>query len=141
MLINTIQCVIIFLYQKGVIILDIHERIREFRKSLKLSQSAFGEKIGVKRDVIANIELNRLANPEQKEPLYKLICKIYGLNEEWLMHGTGEQFVELEEDVYTKAVTEIGVDDEKAKDAIIKYWKLSEEDKELFWKFAERFLN
>lgn len=121
--------------------MDIHERIREFRKSLKLSQSAFGEKIGVKRDVIANIELNRLANPEQKEPLYKLICKIYGLNEEWLMHGTGEQFVELEEDVYTKAVTEIGVDDEKAKDAIIKYWKLSEEDKELFWRFAERFLN
>ena len=120
--------------------MDIHERIREFRKSLKLSQTAFGEKIGVKRDVIANIELNRLANPEQKEPLYKLICKVYGLNEEWLMHGVGEQCIELEEDVYTTAVTEIGIEDEKAKDAIIQYWKLSEADKELFWKFAEKFL-
>ncbi len=120
--------------------MEIHERIREFRKSLKLSRDAFGERLGVSRDVIANIELNRLAKPEQKEPLYKLICKVYGLNEEWLLHGIGEQFADLEEDIYTKAVTEIGVDDEKAKEAIIQYWKLSEADKELFWKFAEKFL-
>lgn len=120
--------------------MEINERILNFRKSLKLSRDAFGEKLGVSRDVIANIELNRLSKPEQKEPLYKLICKIYGLNEEWLLNGTGEQFTKLDEDIYTKIVTLIGIEDEKAKEAIIKYWKLSKEDKELFWKFVERFL-
>ncbi len=141
MLTNIFICVNIIYVERNDVFLEIHERILEFRKSLKLSRDAFGEKLGVSRDVIANIELNRLSRPEQKEPLYKLICKIYGLNEEWLLYGTGEQFADLEEDIYTKATTEIGVEDDKAREAIIKYWKLSKEDKELFWKFTERFLN
>lgn len=120
--------------------MEIHERIKGFRQSLKLSRKKFGEELGVSENVIVNIEFNRLSRPEQKEPLYRLICKTYGLNEEWLLYGTGEQFVELEEDYYTNVVMEIGISDERAKEAILKYWQLSDEDKELFWDFAERFL-
>ena len=67
--------------------MEMHERIRELRKSLKLSQAAFGEKLGVSRDVISNIENNRLAKPEQKLSLLKLICKEFSVNEEWLLNG------------------------------------------------------
>lgn len=121
--------------------MEIHERIREFRESQKLSRDAFGERIGVSRDVIANIELNRLARPEQKEPLYKLICKEFHLNEKWLMTGEGELFnEEANEDIYTRAAAEIDEKDPLARQAIIKYWQLSDEDKKLFWAFMEKFV-
>lgn len=120
--------------------MEIHERIRKFRESQKLSRDAFGERIGVSRDVIVNIELNRLARPEQKISLYKLICKEFHLDENWLLTGEGDPLSEdLPEDEYTRATVEIGVEDSRAKQAIIEYWHLNETDKELFWNFLERF--
>lgn len=121
--------------------MEIHERIREFRESQKLSRDAFGERIGVSRDVIANIELNRLARPEQKTSLYKLICKEFYLNENWLLTGEGDKYSEnLPEDEYIRATTEIDVTDPKARQAIIDYWHLSPADKKLYWSFMERFV-
>lgn len=75
--------------------MEMHERIRELRKNhLKLSQTAFGEKLGVSRDVIKNIELNALAKPEQKLSLIKLMCKEFSVNEEWLLNGTEPMYIE-----------------------------------------------
>ena len=120
--------------------MEIYERIMEFRKSQKLSRRAFGDRLGVSEGVIVNIELNRLARPDQKEPLYKLICKEFHLNEKWLLTGEGEPYSEnLNEDEYMWAAAEIGVRDPRAKQAILDYWNLSEEDKKLFWSFMERF--
>jgi len=79
--------------------LEVYERIKELRKEhLKLSQAAFGERLGVNRDVINNIENNRLSKPEQKLSLMKLICKEFQVNEDWLLNGNGEMFEELPED-------------------------------------------
>ena len=121
--------------------MEIYERIRDLRKKeLHLSQTEFGEKLGVSRSVIKNIELNALARPDQKEPLYKLICKEFHVNYDWLVNGIGEPFLEdLAEDKYTRAVAEIDIKDPKARRAIIDYWHLTPEDKELFWRFMERF--
>lgn len=70
---------------------DLGQRIRELRKNhLNLTQEQFGEKLGVSRTVIKNIELNHLARPEQKEPLLRLICSTFNVNYEWLKEGTGE---------------------------------------------------
>lgn len=75
--------------------MEMYERIRELRKNhLKLSQAMFGKKLGVSRDVIKNIELNILARPEQKEPIYKLICEKFNVNENWLKYGKGEMFIQ-----------------------------------------------
>lgn len=121
--------------------MEIYERIMEFRKSQKLSRRAFADKLGVSESVIVNIELNRLARPDQKEPLYKLICREFHLNEKWLMTGIGEPFNEnADEDIYTRAAAEIDSKDPLARQAIIDYWKLSDEDKKLFWAFMERFV-
>lgn len=73
----------------------IYERIKELRKELGLNQEEFGERLGVSRSVIANIEYDRLKRPDQKESLYKLICKEFNVNEEWLRTGEGEMFVAL----------------------------------------------
>ena len=73
--------------------METYERIKELRKKhLKLSQEEFGNKLGVSRDVIANIELNRLAKPEQKSSLIKLMCSVFSVNENWLISGNGDVF-------------------------------------------------
>lgn len=54
-----------------------------------MTQSEFAEKLGIKRDVINNIENNRLKKPELQEPIYRLICKEFGINEDWLRTGAG----------------------------------------------------
>ena len=70
--------------------MEIYDRIRELRKKhLKMSMEVFGKHLGVNRDVINNIENNRLAKPEQKLSLYKLICKEFNISEDWLLNGTG----------------------------------------------------
>lgn len=74
--------------------MEMHDRIRDLRKNyLHMSQAAFGSKLGVNRDVINNIENNRLAKPEQKLSLIKLMCREFSVNEEWLLHGSMPMFV------------------------------------------------
>ncbi|WP_434751374.1 helix-turn-helix domain-containing protein [Paenibacillus amylolyticus] len=65
----------------------LHNRIKAIRKYFGLSQSTFGEKLGVSRDVISNLEYNRV---QPKEPLIKHICERYSVDEKWLLSGEGE---------------------------------------------------
>lgn len=75
--------------------MEAFERIRDLRKNhLHLNQTEFGERLGVSRSVIKNIELNALARPEQKLSLIKLICSEFNVNEEWLLDGTEPMFVQ-----------------------------------------------
>ena len=74
---------------------ELHERIKELRKNyLHMSQTDFGERLGVSRSVINNIERNVLARPDQKLSLMKLICSEFNVNEEWLLNGTEPMFVQ-----------------------------------------------
>lgn len=78
--------------------MEINERIQEIRNTLKLSRRAFGEILGVSGDVINNIENNRLRRPEQKEPIYKLICEKFNVNEIWLRTGKEKMFNDTDEE-------------------------------------------
>lgn len=69
----------------------MHKRLKAVREALGLSQREFGEKLGVSRDVISNLEYNRV---QPKELLLKHICQLYGVNEEWLKTGIGEMFLD-----------------------------------------------
>lgn len=75
--------------------MEMNERVRYLRKQvLKMSMATFGEKLGVSRDVINNIENNRLARPDQKLSLIKLMSKEFNVSEEWLLNGTEPMFQE-----------------------------------------------
>lgn len=65
------------------------DRIKAIRIALKLSQREFGERLGVSRDVISNLEYGRV---QPKELLLRHICELYSVNEEWLFHGEGRMF-------------------------------------------------
>lgn len=66
---------------------EINSRIKEVRKHLGLTQDEFGERIGVSRNVIVNVELNRV---EAKPLLVNQVCSEYGINKRWLRDGVGE---------------------------------------------------
>ena len=68
---------------------EMNERIKAARQALELSQREFGERLGVSRDVISNIEYGRV---QPKELMVRHICELYGINERWLKYGEGEMF-------------------------------------------------
>ncbi|WP_415967978.1 helix-turn-helix domain-containing protein [Emergencia timonensis] len=70
----------------------LNERIKEIRKALGLSQETFGEKLGVTRGAITNIELNKT---EPKPLFIDLICRVFNVNKNWILSGLGEMFVEV----------------------------------------------
>lgn len=88
---------------------DIVIRVKTLRKALKLTQSEFGNRLSVGKDVIANIEGGRLQNLEQKEPLFRLMCKEFNVRYEWLINGEGEMFSESQEDFFDKLAEQYGL--------------------------------
>lgn len=86
--------------QGGVI---LKERIREIRKTLKLTQVEFGEKIGVKGNTVTNYETG-LRNPT--DAVLLSICREFNVNEEWLRSGEGDMF-QIPDDEDAALVSEI----------------------------------
>lgn len=78
--------------------MELHERIRYLRKNvLHLTQQEFGNKLGVSRDVIKNLELGILARPEQKDPLFRLITKEFNVDYIWLTTGKGDPISKVDD--------------------------------------------
>ena len=67
----------------------ISKRVKLLRTTLDLTQPDFGRKLGVSRDVIANIEYERV---EPRPVFLEHICTIFNSNLEWLLTGEGEMF-------------------------------------------------
>ena len=79
-------------------------RIKTVREALALSQREFGERLGVSRDVISNIEYGRV---QPKKLLLQHMCQQYQVNERWLETGEGEMFIENSgaEDKFAEALS------------------------------------
>lgn len=73
----------------------MNERLRKLRKFLDLTQQEFADKIGMKRNTIANYESNR---NEPSNSVISLICREFNVNEEWLRIGKGEMFNQIDKD-------------------------------------------
>ena len=70
-------------------LLVIGERIKELRKALGMTQEKFAERIGLKRNSVALIELGR----DTSDQTIFAICREFRVNEEWLRTGAGDMFV------------------------------------------------
>ena len=68
----------------------MQERIKEVRKSNGLTQTEFGEKIGVKGNTVTGYETG-IRSPS--DAIIVSICREFGVNEEWLRTGKGEMFL------------------------------------------------
>ncbi len=75
------------------------ERVREIRKSLGLTLEKFGEKLGVKKNAISQIETGRNSLTDQ---MTKSICREFGVDYIFLTTGEGEMFVDSDDDFIEK---------------------------------------
>ena len=67
----------------------MNERIKKLRKHLDLTQQEFADRIGVKRNTIANYEIGRNVPIDS---VLSLIVREFHVSEAWLRSGEGEMF-------------------------------------------------
>jgi transcriptional regulator with XRE-family HTH domain len=116
--------------------LSIYDRIKEIRKENDLTQGEFGERLGIGKYAVTNIELGRV---EPKDNVIKLIAKEFDINEEWIKTGEGEKHPEITNDEkLAKLIGEtIGSDDEFRKNLVLTLLELDEADWEVIKKIYE----
>lgn len=95
------------------------ERIRKLRRTLDLTQQSFGERIGIKRNTVANYETGR---NEPVASVISLICREFNVSEKWLRTGEGEMFQPTQKNEL---------------DALIKRYNLTDADKFLIENYLE----
>ncbi len=66
------------------------DRLKQLRKTLGLTQQAFADKLGVKRNTVGQWECG--INPLTDQTIFS-ICREFDVNKEWLCTGEGEMFV------------------------------------------------
>ena len=114
----------------------MRNRIRELRKTLSLSQTAFGEQLGVSRDVINNIEQGRNKN-DISDIFIGHICKIFNINEIWLRSGEGEMLQQPDNSIVNTIIQDQGLS--PASIQIIKnFLSLSQNEQNEFIELAQK---
>ena len=78
------------------------DRLRELRKVLGLSGEKFGERIGIGRSAVSNLEAGR---NNLTEPMILAICREFDVNETWLRTGEGEMFLKLDRETEIAKLT------------------------------------
>ena len=68
----------------------MNERIKKVRKTMKLTQEQFGERIGITGSSCSTIESGK--NKPSIQTI-KSICREFDVNETWLLTGEGEMFL------------------------------------------------
>ena len=89
----------------------MNSRIKEIRRHPKvhLSQEAFGKRLGITGSSVSLLESGRNQPSDQT---IMLICREYGVNEDWLRTGKGEMFIETAQDTLGNIVRSYGLDEE-----------------------------
>lgn len=101
------------------------ERIREVRNTLGLTLEKFGERIGVTRGSMSNIENG---NRNLTEQMTKSICREFSVDYMWLTTGEGEMFIDSDDD-FIERIDRIMAGEDEARKNLFKFMlELSDED-------------
>lgn len=101
------------------------ERIREVRKTLGLTLEKFGEKIGMKKNSVSQLENGKNSVTEQ---VVKAICREYNVDYMWLTTGNGEMFIDTDDD-FIERIDRIMAGEDEARKNLFKFMlELSDED-------------
>ena len=84
------------------------ERVKEIRKELDLTLEKFGEKLGVTKVTISNIEKG---NRNLTDQMAKSICREYNANYDYLMYGEGEMFDDLPQTIVDELCVQYDLND------------------------------
>lgn len=103
------------------------ERVNELRKTLNLTLEKFGERLGVTKVAISNIEKG---NRNLTEQMTKSICREFGVDYIWLTTGEGEMFVESDDDLI-EVIDRIMAGDNEFHKKLLKWCATSLDDDDL----------
>lgn len=110
------------------------QRIKELRKSIKLSQTDFAAKINLKQSAVGMVERG-LRHPTDR--MISDICRVYGCSENWLRTGEGSMYEEktIDENIAAWAGKMLSCDDDFKKKFLLALSGLDEDD----WITIEKF--
>ena len=83
------------------------EQVRILRKKLGMTQQEFADRIGIKRNTIANYEVGR---NDPVDSVSALICREFNVRREWLETGEGDMFAQPDEFSLDDFLREHGAD-------------------------------
>lgn len=84
------------------------ERVKEIRKTLNLTLEKFGEKLGVGKTAISNIEKG---NRNLTDQMAKAICREYNVNYDYLIYEEGEMFSDLPQTILDELCAQYSLND------------------------------
>lgn len=114
--------------------MDSGERIKELRKSLNLTLEKFGDRLGVTKTAISNIEKG---NRNLTEQMTKAICREFGVDYIWLTTGEGEMFPDADIELMA-AIDRIMADETDVRRNFFKFLSsLSKEEVETMYKIMQ----
>lgn len=101
------------------------ERIREVRNTLSLTLEKFGDRLGVTKVAISNIEKG---NRNLTEQMTKAICREFNVDYMWLTTGDGEMFIDNDDD-FIERIDRIMAGEDEARKNLFKFMlELSDDD-------------
>lgn len=101
------------------------ERVKELRKTLSLTLEKFGQRIGVGKSTISDLENGRRSLSEH---MTKSICREFSVDYMWLTTGEGEMFIDTDDD-FIERIDRIMAGEDEARKNLFKFMlELSDED-------------
>ena len=101
------------------------ERVKELRKTLSLTLEKFGQRIGVGKSTISDLENGRRSLSEH---MTKSICREFSVDYMWLTTGEGEMFIDSDDD-FIERIDRIMAGEDDARKNLFKFMlELSDED-------------
>ena len=114
------------------------ERIKEVRKSLGLTLEKFGEKIGLKKNSVSQLENGKNSVTDAN---IKAICREFNVNYMWLTTGEGEMFVETDDDFFERIDRIMAGENESRKNMIKTLLYASDDDIEAFDRLVDYYIS
>lgn len=104
------------------------DRIKKVRKDEGLTQSEFGERLGIKGNTVTTYETGTRV---PSDAVIRAICREFNISEVWLRTGEGEPHIQIDEDAeFIRVCEQINMSDDELIKRIIKaYWYADEKSK------------
>ena len=112
----------------------MHDRVKNIRKHLNLTQEEFGNRLGITATAVSRIEKGTRPVTSQMQ---KAICNVFKVDEDWLRDGLGEMFGDPDAELQAMVDVAMTGQNNIRKAMIIAIASLPEEELAIFEKFLD----
>jgi len=113
---------------------NIGERIGELIEALGIKKVRFAERLKIDQSYVTQLTTGKR---KPSDRTISDICREFNVQEEWLRNGSGKMFIDFTEDEFSKAAAALS-NDMFVRSLIVEYWKLDEDNKQLFRNFIHK---